>query len=344
MEIIMKLISFVVPSYNSEAYLNKCIDSLLIGGDDVEIIIVNDGSKDRTIEIANEYALKYPNIVKVIDKENGGHGSGLNAGIDSATGIYFKCVDSDDWVDKHEYLKVLSTIKEHLAKGIDVDLYLTNYVFERVDLNKSFVASTNKIPKNRLIGWNDVKRLGVAEFLMMHSVIYKLSILRECGVRLPEHTFYVDTIFTYVPLKYVNTLYFIDADFYRYYVGRPDQSVTFENMTKNYKMQLRVMRELSLAYTWDEIKVLPRHKKRFIIHDLVVKSYLTLFYVMAGYNKEKEEAYKSYFKEFKGKNRGLYYKLRYRTYFLFPFTLVLPLRKWVVMWGYKKLMKKTNWN
>ena len=340
----MKLISFVVPSYNSEAYLNKCIDSLLIGGDDVEIIIVNDGSKDKTIDIANEYALKYPSIVKVIDKENGGHGSGLNAGLDNATGLYYKCVDSDDWVDRDEYLKVLKTIKEHQAKGIDVDLYLTNYVFERVDLNKSFVASTNKIPKNRLIGWNDVKRLGVAEFLMMHSVIYKLSILRESGLVLPEHTFYVDTIFTYVPLKLVNSIYFIDADFYRYYVGRPDQSVTFENMTKNYKMQLKVMYELSLAYSWDELKALPGAKRRFILHDLIVKSYLTLFYIMAGYNKEKKEAYRAYFKEFKEKNRGLYYKLRYRTYFLFPFTLILPLRKWVVMTGYKKLMKKTNWN
>lgn len=93
-----KLISFAVPSYNSQAYLNKCIDSLLVGGDDVEIIIVNDGSKDNTAAIADEYAAKYPDIVKAVHKPNGGHGSGVNAGLKIATGIYYKVVDSDDWL------------------------------------------------------------------------------------------------------------------------------------------------------------------------------------------------------------------------------------------------------
>ena len=341
----MKLISFVVPCYNSEQYLSKCIDSLLPGGDDVEIIIVNDGSKDKTIEIANEYRDKYPNIIRVIDKENGGHGSGLNAGLDNATGLYFKCVDSDDWVDYDAYMEVLKTIKKHISEGKSIDLYLANYVFERVDQNKQFVASLRKrFPLGEEIGWDKVRQFGVAEFLMMHSLIYRLEVLKESKVRLPEHTYYVDTIFTYVPLKYTHTLFYKDVDFYRYYVGRPDQSVTFENMTKNYKMQVKVMKELSLAYSWDDLKHLPRHQRNFMVHDLVVKSFLTLFYIMAGYNKEKKEAYKAYFKEFKEKNRGLYYKLRYRTYFLFPFILILPIRKWVVMEGYKKLMSKTNWN
>ena len=340
----MKYISFVVPSYNSENYLNKCIDSLLVGGNDVEIIIVNDGSKDNTIAIANEYKEKYPDIIKVIDKENGGHGSGLNAGIANATGLYFKCVDSDDWVDKEAYLKLLETIKANLDKDIEPDLYLTNYVFERLDLNKQCLAGNkNRFKLNELITWNEVKRLHLGEFLMMHSLIFKLSVIKESKLKIPEKTFYVDSIFCYVPLKFVKTLYYLDVDFYRYYVGRPDQSVTFENMTKNYKMQLKVMRELSLAYSYDELKALPRKHRRFMIHDLIVKSYLTLFYVMAGYNKERKEAYKEYFRDFKKNNLKLYKKLRYRTYFLFPFTLILPLRKLVVMTGYKCVCRKTNW-
>ena len=94
----MKLLSIAIPSYNSEGYLANCIESLLPGGEDVEILIINDGSTDATAAIADEYAAKYPTIVKAVHKENGGHGSAVNMGIDKATGLYFKVVDSDDWV------------------------------------------------------------------------------------------------------------------------------------------------------------------------------------------------------------------------------------------------------
>ncbi|MBQ3119712.1 MAG: glycosyltransferase family 2 protein, partial [Peptococcaceae bacterium] len=94
-----KVLSIAIPSYNSEAYMANCIESLLIGGDDVEILIVNDGSKDGTAQIADAYAAKYPNIIRAVHQENGGHGEAVNAGLRNATGRYFKVVDSDDWVD-----------------------------------------------------------------------------------------------------------------------------------------------------------------------------------------------------------------------------------------------------
>ena len=94
----MKLLSFTVPCYNSAAYMGKCVESLLKGGEDVEIIIVDDGSTDETAQIADDYAEKYPSVVRVIHKENGGHGSAVNAGIENAQGLFFKVVDSDDWV------------------------------------------------------------------------------------------------------------------------------------------------------------------------------------------------------------------------------------------------------
>lgn len=100
----MKLLSIAIPCYNSQDYMAHCIESLLPGGEDVEILIVNDGSKDDTAKIADEYAAKYPTIVKAIHKENGGHGSAVNTGIENATGIYFKVVDSDDWVKEDAYL------------------------------------------------------------------------------------------------------------------------------------------------------------------------------------------------------------------------------------------------
>ena len=107
----MKLLTVTVPCYNSEQYMEKCIESLLPGGEDVEIIIVDDGSTDRTGEIADRYAEEYPSMVRVIHKENGGHGSAVNAGIENATGIYFKVVDSDDWVNKDSYLRILVSLR-----------------------------------------------------------------------------------------------------------------------------------------------------------------------------------------------------------------------------------------
>ena len=341
----MKYLSFVVPCYNSQDYMAKCIESLLFGGDDVEIIIVNDGSKDNTINIAREFEAKYPNIIKVVDKENGGHGSGVNAGIDNATGLYFKCVDSDDWVDLDAYKVVLETIKKHYEENTLPELYLTNYIYERPDINKQYRNEIRKrFPLNKLITWKDVKNFAASEYLMMHNLIYKLETLRESKVRLLEHTFYVDNIFVYVPLPYVKTMYFIDVDFYRYFVGRENQSVTLANMTKNYKHQLRVMESLSNAYTYDFIKTLPNKQRKMIIHDFVAKSFLTLFYMSNSSNKQKNEEYKQYFADFKKNNPSLYKKLWRGTVFFIPFLLPRFIRNWLVMVGYKIMIKTTGWN
>ena len=113
----MKLLSIAIPCYNSQDYMAHCIESLLPGGEEVEIIIVDDGStKDRTAEIADEYAAKYPTIVKAVHQENGGHGEAVNAGLRNATGVYYKVVDSDDWVNEEAYMEVLDTLTEREEK------------------------------------------------------------------------------------------------------------------------------------------------------------------------------------------------------------------------------------
>ena len=126
----MKLLSIAIPCYNSSAYMRKCIDSLLPGGEDVEIIIVNDGSKDNTPDIAEEYRERFPSIIKVVNKENGGHGSAVNSGIEHATGLYFKVVDSDDWVNQSAYIQILNTLKELVKDGKSVDMLISNFVYE----------------------------------------------------------------------------------------------------------------------------------------------------------------------------------------------------------------------
>ena len=111
----MKYITFAVPCYNSENYMRRCIDSLLAGGRDVEIILINDGSTDRTAQIADEYQLAHPDIVRAVHKENGGHGSGVNKGLELARGVYYKVVDSDDWLDQEAYRKLLARVKDLAA-------------------------------------------------------------------------------------------------------------------------------------------------------------------------------------------------------------------------------------
>ena len=147
----MKLLSFAVPCYNSAAYMAKCVESLLKGGEDVEIIIVNDGSSDDTARIADEYATKYPTIVRAVHKENGGHGSAVNAGIENATGLFFKVVDSDDWVKEEAYMQILDTLRS-LAGGEKVlDMLISNFVYEKVGENRHKVMRyKHALPQNQI--------------------------------------------------------------------------------------------------------------------------------------------------------------------------------------------------
>lgn len=237
----MKLLSIAIPSYNSEDYLANCIESLLVGGEDVEILVINDGSKDRTAEIADEYAAKYPTIVRAIHKENGGHGSAVNTGIDQAKGLYFKVVDSDDWVKKESYLKILDVLREIVGGEKVLDMLISNYVYEKEgEKKKKVMHHRHTFPQNCIFTWDEVKHFRKGHYILMHSVIYRTKLLRECGVRLPEHTFYVDNIYVFEPLVHVNTMYYLDENFYRYYIGREDQSVNEQVMISRIDQQINV--------------------------------------------------------------------------------------------------------
>ena len=237
----MKLLSIAIPSYNSQEYMRKCIESLIPGGDEVEILIINDGSSDNTANIADEYASQYPNLIKVIHQDNGGHGEAVNAGIRNASGKYFKVVDSDDWVDPEAYAKILNKLRSLTLAGESVDMFISNFVYEKEGVNHNSVMHYRRIlPQNTLFTWDDVGRFRKGKYMMMHSVIYRTDILHECGLELPKHTFYVDNLFVYVPLSYVKTMYYLNVDFYRYYIGREDQSVNENIMIKRIDQQIRV--------------------------------------------------------------------------------------------------------
>lgn len=237
----MKLLTAAVPCYNSAAYMSKAIESLLVAGEDIEIIVVNDGSKDETITIANQYAAKYPSIVKVVDKPNGGHGSAVNAGLKEASGVYYKVLDSDDWLDEDSFKKVMKVLRELEEEGRSVDMFIANYVYEKVCENSQKVIDyVGVLPEHKIFTWDEVGHFKQGKYMLMHSVIYRTQLLRDCHLELPEHTFYVDNIFVYQPLPMVKTMYYMNVNLYRYFIGRDDQSVTEANMIKRIDQQLRV--------------------------------------------------------------------------------------------------------
>ena len=245
----MKIVTFTVPCYNSAAYMERCIDTLLPCGNDVEVIIVNDGSTDDTGKIAEQYAAKYPDIVRVIHQENGGHGEAVNTGIKNASGVYLKVVDSDDWIDTEGMLQVLRTLKSMIAGNSAPDMFVCNYVYEKMyEGTRHAVNYCNVFPRNQLFGWDDMRKFPPWKYLLMHSLIYRTKLLHECGLKLPKHTFYVDNIFAFQPLPCVKTVYYMDVDLYHYFIGREDQSVNEKIMIKRIDQQLLVTRIMIECY------------------------------------------------------------------------------------------------
>lgn len=177
----MKLLSIAIPCYNSAAYMENCIKSLLPGGSEVEILIVDDGSKkDNTAEIADRYEKEYPGICRAIHQENGGHGAAVNAGLREASGIFFKVVDSDDWVNGQAYKQVLDTLRRFVYGKNTLDMLITNFVYEKQGAKHKKVMNYNlALPKNELFTWKDVKVFMAGQYILMHSVIYRTELLRE---------------------------------------------------------------------------------------------------------------------------------------------------------------------
>lgn len=240
----MTLLSIAIPSYNSEAYIHYCVRSLVIGGDAVEILIINDGSSDRTQEIAEQLAQEYPNV-RAIYQENKGHGGAVNTGIREAKGRYFKVVDSDDWVDCRAYLKILETLSQLEEAETPVDAFISNFVYEKEGQSrKKSMSYEDILPEHRIFSWRDVGVFNKGQYIMMHSLIYRTDLLREVDLELPEHTFYVDNIFVFTPLMAVEKMYYLPVDFYRYFIGRNDQSVNENVMIKRIDQQLTVNRIL----------------------------------------------------------------------------------------------------
>ncbi len=307
----MKLLSVAIPCYNSAAYMRNCIESLLPGGDEVEILIVDDGStKDNTAEIADEYQRNYPGICRAIHQENGGHGEAVNAGLRNATGIYFKVVDSDDWVDQEAYTAVLQTLRRFVYGHQTLDMLISNFVYEKQGAKRKKVMNyRTALPKDQLFTWKDVKVFILGQYILMHSVIYRTELLRQCGLELPKHTFYVDNIFVYQPLPHVNTMYYLDVNFYRYYIGREDQSVNEQIMIGRIDQQLLVTK-LMLNY-YDMGKIQNRKLRHYMVRYLEIMMVISSILAIRSGTEENMAKKKELWEYVKKKDMMLYLRLRF---------------------------------
>lgn len=301
----MKYITFAVPCYNSESYMEHCIESLLVGGKDVEIILIDDGSRDNTAKIADKYEKKYPDIVRAVHKENGGHGSGVNKGLELATGLYYKVVDSDDWVDEASLKKVLEAIKKLKKDNTLVDMMVVNYVYERHHEQKE-IKYVNTLPENKVFGWDEVGKFKKDAYLLMHSVIYNTKFLKETGLKLPEKTFYVDNIFVYYPLPYIKTMYYLNTPFYRYFIGREDQSVNEKTMIKRIEQQLYVNKLMIDFYDPYEYWDTNRNCAKYLIHYIDIMMSVSTILLQISNTKEHQQKRKELWQYLKEKNPMLY--------------------------------------
>ena len=254
-----KILSIVIPSYNVEKYLDKCVQSMLVDSilDDIEIIIVNDGSKDSTPQIAQGYVDKYPQTVRLVDKENGGHGSTINAGIKVATGKYFKVVDGDDWLKTENLEHFVLLLKER-----DEDVIASNFLciqdetFEvlaekRVSSDASFYGKVRSMDKGE-----------VKEVIKMHGLTIRTSILKENNITIDEKCFYVDAEYIAFPMPYVSTVYYDDEFIYMYRLGRNGQSMDIKSMQRNRAMHRKVLSSLLAFY--DALPAITEEKKSYI--------------------------------------------------------------------------------
>lgn len=293
-----KILSVVVPSYNAEKFLKETIPTMVEVKEPelLEVIIVNDGSKDNTLEVAKELQENYTGVVKIIDKENGGHGSTINAGIKLARGKYFKVIDADDWAETNN----LSDLIDYL-KLCDDDQVISPYIEVYVNDNKE-VLQEYIIQKHRgTMGYPEFISV-IGKIPVMHSITIKTEILRDNNIELDENCFYVDLEYNVFPIPYLKTVSYFEKPIYRYRLGRQGQSVSMESYIRNVAMHERVIFALIDFYNKNRKNI--NQKVEYSVIDLIATaiSTHTAIYLSMPYSKEVKQEYVNFEKKLRARN------------------------------------------
>lgn len=273
-----KLLTIVIPAYNMEKYLHRCLDSIITEKvmDKVQVLVVNDGSKDRTSEIAHEYETKYPHYIHVIDKENGNYGSCMNVGLSLAKGKFFRTLDADDWYDKEAYEAFVDELEK-----TDADLVVSEYYkhyegTEKQDCIRfdSSIELDKDLPIQRKL-W-DIET--VMSHIHVYCITYKTIILKASKMKWSEKVFYTDNEFIYWPLSHIKSIRFILIPVYIYLIGRGEQSVSLQSLKKNFHsydvVTNKVIDHYLNANHQLEVEPLAHH----IVIKLLCRFYNTLMY------------------------------------------------------------------
>lgn len=242
-----KLLTVGVAAYNVEKEITDCLNSLLIPEvlDKLEILVINDGSKDHTRQVVEAYVQKYPKTVFLINKRNGGHGSAINKTIENAHGKYLKMVDADDSVDKSGFISLI----DHLSKS-NVDMIFSPYYRRNINTGKKQeIGYLSNSSQSYLDNVKDTLNTYASSLIVaMHSITYKTSLLKKSKYRMDEHCFYVDVEYTIYYLPYVKNILLLSEPVYNYNIGSEDQSVNINNMRKRRDQHLKVTKSLINFY------------------------------------------------------------------------------------------------
>ena len=282
----MKALTILIPVYNTEKYIKRCLDSLIVSEimDDIEILVVNDGGKDHSVEIIQKYVDSYPETVRLIDKENGGHGSTINAGIKEAKGKYFRVLDSDDWFNSTDFVKFVNRLKSE-----DADLVVCDYRKEHTYNSKSEYFVYKNLEDRKCYCFDDIDlKILEGEYFVMATSTYKTEILRTSGLKMLEKTFYVDMQYNVVPMTKVETFTYYHLDIYRYFIGRDDQSVNEKVMISRIDQQIRVNKIMIDLYAKHESMLSCPQLKEYMLHYLETIQMVTSVLLMKMNTSESE--------------------------------------------------------
>ena len=246
-----KILTIVIPTYNMQDYLRRCLDSMIVPEEQMkqlEVLVINDGSKDNSSAIAHEYQDKYPDTFRVIDKENGNYGSCVNRGLKEATGKYIKILDADDWFDNMEFIKFVIKLTE-LQKPCD--MIVSSFTFQYVNEKKSIKQIPVDVEYEKIYNFSSFSfvRHKCSHMLVMHAITYRADLLKSHNYKQDVGVSYTDLEYDMIPMQFIETLLFLDINLYQYYLGREGQTVSLGVSSKNLNAYLKIYDTLSIKYS-----------------------------------------------------------------------------------------------
>lgn len=303
-----KILSVAIPTYNMERYLGRCLDSLVAVRqiDALEIIVVNDGSTDRSSEIAHRYEKVHPGSLTVVDKPNGNYGSCVNAALKIASGKYFRVLDADDWVDTQGLGLLLDRLREATA-----DVVVTHFSKEFTHKHKSVLVGTafRRFGETLQFDSEALAGITIATDFVMHKLTYRTDLLRATGFRQTEGISYTDTEYVYYPLMSAGSIVFFDICLYRYFIGREGQSISIPSRIKHTDDMLVILKRIMDSPSGESEKSGFRGQVRLKLLCAFLASYYWSVLVIQKLTPENNENLRSLDNALKAWDRELYQEL-----------------------------------